>query len=207
MTTRTAASVPTTTDRLGIVAVAVGLAVLLVAALAGCAVQAESPTGEAGVGASIDANVRDTDNGALPDDARITDTELPGISGLDADLRTAVTAAAESARLDGVTFTVNSGWRSAAYQAGLLDDAVSTYGSKAEAARWVATPETSPHVSGDAVDIGPVDASSWLSQHGADFGLCQIYGNEAWHYELRPEAQTDGCPQQYADPTEDPRML
>lgn len=185
---------------------AVGLTVLLVAALAGCAVQAESQTGESGVGASIDAEVRDTDNGALPDDARITDTELPGIAGLDADLRTAVTAAAESARLDGVTFTVNSGWRSAAYQAGLLDDAVSTYGSKAEAARWVATPETSPHVSGDAVDIGPMDASSWLAQHGADFGLCQIYGNEAWHYELRPAAQSDGCPQQYADPTEDPRM-
>ena len=29
------------------------------------------------------------------------------------------------------------------------------YGSEAEAARWVATPDTSAHVSGDAVDIGP----------------------------------------------------
>ena len=31
----------------------------------------------------------------------------------------------------------------------------------------MATPETSPHVSGDAVDIGPSDAAAWLSEHGA----------------------------------------
>ena len=64
----------------------------------------------------------------------------------------------------------------------------SKYGSEAEAARWVATPDTSAHVSGDAVDIGPADATAWLSEHGAAYGLCQIYGNEPWHYELRPEA-------------------
>ena len=54
-----------------------------------------------------------------------------------------------------------------AYQEQLLDEAVSEYGSEEEAARWVATPETSPHVSGDAVDIGPADATAWLSEHGA----------------------------------------
>ena len=75
-----------------------------------------------------------------------------------------------------------------------------------EAARWVATPETSAHVSGDAVDIGPLDATAWLSEHGAGYGLCQIYGNEPWHYELRPDAVDDGCPAMYADPTQDPRM-
>ena len=62
------------------------------------------------------------------------------------------------------------------------------YGSEAEAARWVATPDTSAHVSGDAVDIGPSAAAAWLSEHGAAYGLCQIYGNEPWHYELRPDA-------------------
>ena len=55
-------------------------------------------------------------------------------------------------------------------------------------------PDTSPHVSGDAVDIGPSDATAWLSEHGAGYGLCQIYGNEPWHYELRPEAVDHGCP-------------
>jgi hypothetical protein len=61
-------------------------------------------------------------------------------------------------------------------------------------------------VSGDAVDIGPSAARAWLSQHGAEYGLCQIYRNEPWHYELRPEAIDDGCPPMYADPTHDPRM-
>ena len=80
------------------------------------------------------------------------------------------------------------------------------YGSEAEASRWVATPSTSAHVSGDAVDIGPSGAAAWLSEHGAEYGLCQIYGNESWHYELRPEAIDHGCPAMYADPTHDPRM-
>jgi zinc D-Ala-D-Ala carboxypeptidase len=70
----------------------------------------------------------------------------------------------------------------------------------------VATPNTSAHVSGDAVDIGHFDATAWLSEHGAEYGLCQIYSNEPWHYELRPEASDYGCPPMYADPTHDPRM-
>ena len=70
----------------------------------------------------------------------------------------------------------------------------------------VATPKTSAHVSGDAVDIGHSDATAWLSEHGAVYGLCQIYGNEPWHYELRLEAVDRGCPPMYADPTHDPRM-
>ena len=69
----------------------------------------------------------------------------------------------------------------------------------------MATPNTSAHVSGDAVDIGPSDAAAWLSEHGAWYGLCQIYSNEPWHYELRPEAIDHGCPPMYADPTHDPR--
>ena len=70
----------------------------------------------------------------------------------------------------------------------------------------MATAETSAHVSGGAVDIGPFDATAWLSEHGAEYGLCQIYGNEPWHYELRPEAIDHGCPPMYADPTHDPGM-
>ena len=103
-------------------------------------------------------------------------------------------------------FLVDSGWRSPEYQNQLLREAVSEYGSEEEAARWVATPHTSPHVSGDAVDIGPFEATAWLSEHGAEYGLCPIYSNEPWHYELRPEAIDYGCPPKYADPTHDPRM-
>jgi D-alanyl-D-alanine carboxypeptidase len=139
---------------------------------------------------------RDEPRGPLGGDVRNLDPEL-----LDA-LRMAAADAAD----DGVELVVKSGWRSPEYQSQLLREAVSKYGSEEEAARWVATPEASPHVSGDAVDIGPSEATAWLSEHGAEYGLCQIYGNEPWHYELRPEAIDGGCPPMYADPTHDPRM-
>jgi zinc D-Ala-D-Ala carboxypeptidase len=114
-------------------------------------------------------------------------------------------ASADAAR-DRVELYITSGWRSARYQDQLLREAIATYGSQEEAARWVATSQTSPHVAGDAVDIGPVDAMAWLSRHGARYGLCQIYRNEPWHFELRPQAVGRACPPMYADPTRDPRM-
>jgi len=128
------------------------------------------------------------------------------VTNLDPALLGALREAATDAAGDGVELVVNSGWRSPEYQERLLRQAVSEYGSEEEAARWVATAETSPHVSGDAVDVAPADATAWLSGHGADYGLCQIYGNEPWHYELRPEAVDQGCPPMYADPTDDPRL-
>jgi D-alanyl-D-alanine carboxypeptidase len=143
---------------------------------------------------------------AVPDGATVLDDEIPGVANLDPDLLGAMRRAATDAADDGVELLVNSGWRSPEYQEQLLREAVSEYGSEEEAARWVATAETSPHVSGDAVDIGSSDATAWLSEHGAEYGLCQIYGNEPWHYELRPEAIDQGCPPMYPDPTHDPRM-
>lgn len=126
---------------------------------------------------------------------------------LDPELRKALRHAATAAAADnGVEFRVNSGWRSAEHQNRLLREAVEKYGSESEAARWVATAETSPHVAGDAVDLGGSRATAWLSGHGAAYGLCQIYRNEPWHYELRADAADRGCPRMYADPTQDPRM-
>jgi zinc D-Ala-D-Ala carboxypeptidase len=145
-------------------------------------------------------------DGAVPDGTTVFDDEIPGVANLDPALLGALRRAATDAADDGVELYVDSGWRSPEYQAQLLHEAVSKYGSEAEAARWVATPNTSAHVSGDAVDIGHADATAWLSEHGAEYGLCQTYGNEPWHYELRPEAIDHGCPPMYADPTHDPRM-
>ena len=136
----------------------------------------------------------------------VFDDEFPAVANLAADLLQALREAATDAADDGVTFYVNGGWRSPEYQNQLLSEAVSEYGSEEEAARWVATADTSSHVSGDAIDIGLVDATEWLSEHGAEYGLCQIYSNEPWHYELRPEATDDGCPPMYTDPTHDPGM-
>jgi zinc D-Ala-D-Ala carboxypeptidase len=145
-------------------------------------------------------------DGALPDGVTVFDDEYPGVANLDPDLLQALREAATDAADDGIQFYVNSGWRSREYQNQLLLEAVSKYGSEAEAARWVATADTSRHVSGDAVDIGSFDATTWLSEHGAEYGLCQIYRNEPWHYELRPQAIHHGCPATYADPAHDPRM-
>ncbi|WP_406337098.1 M15 family metallopeptidase [Streptomyces sp. NBC_00649] len=142
--------------------------------------------------------------GLVPDGVAVSDDAIPAVANLDPDLLKALRQAATEAADDGVEFVVNSGWRSPNYQSQHLREAVSKYGS--EAARWVATAATSPHVSGDAVGIGHSDATTWLSDHGAEYGLCRIYKNEPWHYELRPEAIDDGCPRMYADPTQDPRM-
>ena len=146
------------------------------------------------------------DGGSVPDGTTVFDDEVPGVAELDPALLGALRQAATDAADDGVELVVDSGWRSPAYQAQLFREAISKYGSEQEAARWVATPNTSAHVSGDAVDIGPSDAAAWLSAHGAEYGLCQIYGNEPWHYELRPGAGDRGCPPPYSDPTQDPRM-
>jgi D-alanyl-D-alanine carboxypeptidase len=145
-------------------------------------------------------------DGAVPDGTTIFDDGIPGVAKLDPDLLGALRRAAADATGAGVDFVVDSGWRSPEYQEHLLREAVSEYGSEAEAARWVATPDTSAHVSGNAVDIGPSGAAAWLTEYGAAYGLCQTYGNEPWHFELRPEAIDHGCPAMYADPTHDPRM-
>jgi zinc D-Ala-D-Ala carboxypeptidase len=144
--------------------------------------------------------------GAIPDGTTAFADGIPGVANLDPALLGAVRGAATAATADGVELLVDSGWRSRAYQEQLLRQAVAKYGSREEAARWVATPKTSAHVSGDAVDIGPVAAAAWLAEHGAAYGLCRIYANEPWHYELRPQAVAHGCPPRYADPTHDPRM-
>ena len=164
-----------------------------------------APGGADGVVDEADGVVDEAD-GVVPDGVTVFDNEFPAVANLDPDLLGALRQAATDAGDDGVVFHVNSGWRSPEYQEQLLREAVSEYGSEEEAARWVATPETSAHVSGDAVDIGGFGATAWLSEQGDDYGLCQIYGNEPWHYELRPEAIDDSCPRMYADPTQDLRM-
>ncbi|WP_243077193.1 M15 family metallopeptidase [Microbacterium sp. SS28] len=146
------------------------------------------------------------EDGGVGAGVTVFDDAVPAVANLDADLRDALRRAATAAAREGVTFSVNSGWRSAAYQDRLLREAVADYGSAEEAARWVATSETSLHVQGAAIDIGGWDAAAWLDAHGSSYGLCRIYDNEPWHFELRARAVDEGCPALYIDPTHDPRM-
>ncbi|WP_372660490.1 M15 family metallopeptidase [Amycolatopsis kentuckyensis] len=144
-----------------------------------------------------------TAHGAVPRPVPVFDDTTPAVVNLAPALLGALRRAATDA---GRGFFVNGGWRSPEYQEHLFRQAVAKYGSAAAAARWVATPGTSAHVSGDAVDVWPPEARAWLAEHGAGYGLCQIYRNEPWHYELRPEAIDRGCPPLYPDPSHDPRL-
>jgi D-alanyl-D-alanine carboxypeptidase len=125
-------------------------------------------------------------DGYLPDGVRLSpfDLSTPAVNRLDPALLDAVQQAAQTAAIDGVTIGLTSGWRSPEFQRQLFTDAVAQYGSAEIAAQYVAAPEVSKHVTGKAVDIGPTDADIWLLANGQRFGLCQIYANEIWHFEL-----------------------
>lgn len=128
----------------------------------------------------------------------LDDMQVPAIDRLNPALRDAFREAAADAAADGIAFQVTSGWRDTVYQRWLFDDAIEQYGSAEVARQFVATPERSSHVTGDAVDIGPLEAQLWLIEHGSDYGICQTYANERWHYELATEPG-GVCPEMKAD--------
>lgn len=144
---------------------------------------------------TIGAAAVDTTGGWLPEGTTLSpfDVTNPILSQIDPALLTAVQNAARAAQPAGIELRVTSGWRSKGFQQRLFDDAVGTYGSVAAASEFVATPEVSKHVMGEAIDIGPPEADQWLIANGRQFGLCQIYANEIWHFELAVDAQGN-CP-------------
>jgi D-alanyl-D-alanine carboxypeptidase len=152
-------------------------------------------------GASTFSSGASTEEDGRIDDAHKPtpfDVSHPAIGNLDKELLAALQKAARSAERDGVHFVVSSGWRSERYQRELMEQAVTRYGSREEAKRFVLSPEKSAHVKGEAVDIGPTDADDWLGRHGSAYGLCQIYANEMWHFELAT-GPGGTCPPQRPD--------
>jgi zinc D-Ala-D-Ala carboxypeptidase len=137
----------------------------------------------------------DTYGGWIADGQTLSpfDASNPALAQLDPALLDAIQDAANAAKQQGVDLRINSGWRSAGFQQRLFDDAVRQYGSVQIASQFVASPEVSKHVVGQAVDVAPVAADRWLIANGAQFGLCQIYANELWHFELAVDAQGN-CP-------------
>ena len=137
----------------------------------------------------------DAGDGSLTAGQTVTafDVQNPAIGRLEPALLTAIQQATTAAAADGIHMTITSGWRSPAFQQALLDQAVSTYGSLAAARQYVQTPEQSKHVIGAAVDVGGTGADQWLIANGARFGLCRIYANELWHFELATDA-AGNCP-------------
>lgn len=129
-------------------------------------------------------------DGSLADGQVLTpfDVQNPAIGRLDPPLLAAIQNAATAASAEGIAMTITSGWRSPEFQQHLLDDAVQTYGSFDAARQYVQTPAMSRHVIGQAVDVGGVGADQWLIANGSRYGLCQIYANELWHFELATDA-------------------
>ena len=113
--------------------------------------------------------------------------------GIDADLARRYARADAAAAREGVAMHITSGRRDAAEQQALFDDAVARYGSVREARRWVLPADRSAHVAGTAVDVGDTEAALWLGEHGQEFGLCRVYANEIWHFEVMPDG-ADRCP-------------
>lgn len=186
------------TARRRAVATAATLAIALI--VVGAAVQQTlaraSESGVTAAGATLTAA-----DGVLARPAGVFDS-TPAVARLDESLRAALESAAQEASADGVELRINSGWRSPAHQLALQHDAEQQHGSAQEAARWVASADDSRHVSGDAVDIGPWAAAEWLGAHGAAYGLCRVFDNEPWHFELQPQAPSAGCLPTYPDATQ-----
>ncbi|PND58986.1 peptidase [Mycobacterium sp. ENV421] len=144
---------------------------------------------------SVDPPAVAAGDGSLADGQVLTpfDVQNPAVGRLDPRLLDAIQQAASAASAEGITMTITSGWRSPEFQQRLLDSAVAQYGSLAAAREYVQTPEASKHVVGEAVDVGGVGADQWLMANGARFGLCRIYANEVWHFELATDA-VGNCP-------------
>lgn len=145
------------------------------------------------------AGLTDAD-GYIPDGDTLTlDSDKPAIAKLDPALLTALRSADTAAADErGISITITDGWRSERYQNTLFQQAVQKYGSEEEAEKWAKRGTDSSHVSGRAVDIATADAMDFLNRFGAQWGLCQVYANEAWHFEL---LTTPGgtCPAMAAD--------
>lgn len=138
-------------------------------------------------------------SGGQADDAHVIATSDALVAtGLDPTLARRVARAQAAAAAEGVVLSVTSGKRTPQEQERLVADAIERYGSQREASRWVLPPESSAHVTGLAVDIGPTEGALWLGQHGLTYGLCRTYANEVWHFEPLPEGATE-CPAMLPD--------
>jgi hypothetical protein len=169
--------------------------------LSGSLPSAPSPASEEGL--AIDADGFGTADGLIPETESVgIESDLPAVTRLDEQLRDALREASASASAEEIVLDITSGWRSEQYQAQLFDDAVREYGSEEAAREFVAPPTGSKHVTGDAVDIGGLEAQLWLGQNGFAFGLCQTYSNERWHFELAT-MPGGACPEMRLDARDD----
>lgn len=132
-----------------------------------------------------------TDRIPAPTTSLALSAPVPGTTNMQAGAAAAFERAFAGARAAGLTPQIRSAWRSEQWQQVLFDRAVTKYGSRAEASKWVLSPQRSAHVKGYAIDVHPQAVATWLEAHGAAYGLCRTYDNEWWHFEY---LATSTCP-------------
>lgn len=120
--------------------------------------------------------------------------EARKFSGMTRGTQLAFLAAQKAAQQAGVTFELNSGYRSADYQQRIFDCWVKQLGSPQAARQYALPPSESAHVQGYAMDIAPPSAAAWLESTKGQFGLCRRYQDETWHFEYQLRYKTQGCP-------------
>jgi zinc D-Ala-D-Ala carboxypeptidase len=121
-------------------------------------------------------------------------------------LSPATRAAFEAARTEalwrhGELIGLTDGYRDAHTQARLFADAVRRTGSPELAMKWTLPPHQSRHVAGTALDVRPIEGARWLELYGARHHLYQVYDNEWWHFEYRPESRPPRLPHPNASRT------
>lgn len=117
------------------------------------------------------------------------------LDGLTAATRAAFEAArAEALWRHGVLIGLTDGYRDAHAQAQLFADTVRRTGSLSLALQWTLPPHESRHVIGTALDVRPIEGARWLDRYGARHQLYQVYDNEWWHFEYRPDGRPPRLP-------------
>lgn len=95
-------------------------------------------------------------------------------------------SAQAAAKAEGVTMTIDSGYRTLETQNYLFQRAIKEHKTPEEAIKWVLPGDLSRHPWGLALDVNlhhEKSGASWLEANGATFGLCRVYENEWWHFE------------------------
>ncbi|WP_194916040.1 D-alanyl-D-alanine carboxypeptidase family protein [Catenulispora rubra] len=115
-------------------------------------------------------------------------------SGMTHGTQQAFLTAQKAAQATGVSFVLNSGYRSAAYQQRVFDCWVKQLGSPQAARQYALPPSESAHVQGYAMDIAPPSGAAWLESTAGKYGLCRRYQDETWHFEYQSRYKTQGCP-------------
>lgn len=116
---------------------------------------------------------------------------------VDKDARDSFVRMAETGKKDSIFLIVDSGYRSAAYQARIIARRMAEGDSFADIVRYVAPPGYSSHETGRTVDLVPsdpgftrTDAYQWLKEHAAYFGFVEsspkdttgVMPWEPWHW-------------------------